>query len=284
LRFKRGSLDKFALIFLIFISILILTFNIRESNDGILHKTQIFTVNSLASLQSGVSKIVYPFYHAWEYVSDIGCLKAENKRLKNEVVELKQEIISMRNMQNENKRLRKLVGFKEKTHYSTSPARIIGRSANNWQSTLIIDKGSDNGINKNMPVMVGEGLVGQVVAVSSRVAQVQLITDQKSGVASQLLISGETGIVEGQVTGELLMNYIDKDIKISKNEPVLTSGLGGVFPKGLFVGTVNKTKETPYDLYKQVWVKSHVNFSNIEEVLIITDILPTPSFLSEEGD
>ncbi len=284
MRFRRGSLNKLTLIILILASMLILTFYLREANDGILHKSQVLTTNTLASLQSGVSKVASPFNHAWEYVNNIGHLKTENERLKDEVVSLKQQIITMQTMEKENERLRKLVGFKEKTHYSTLPARVIGRYSSNWQLILVIDKGSKDGISKNMPVMVGEGLVGQIVKVSSSAAQVQLITDRKSGVAAQLINSGETGVVEGQVTGELVMNYIAKDVVVSKNELILTSGLGGVFPKGLFIGTVYEVKETPYGLYKDVRVKSYVNFSELEEVLIITDALPILPFSPEEGD
>ena len=284
MRLKRGSLNKLTLVLLIFTSILILTFYLREADEGVLHRTQLLTINSFATLQSGVSKIVSPFNSAWKLITSIGNLEAENQQLKKELVKLKQQIVSIKNMEMENKRLRTLVGFKGKTHYHTLPAVVVGRSTNNWQSAFVIDKGSKDGIKKNMVVLVGEGLVGQVVMVSSHASKVQLIIDQKSGVAAQLMNSGETGIVEGQVTGELVMNYISKDIEITKNEPILTSGLGGIFPKGLFIGTVSEVKETPYDLYKQVRVKTHVNFSGLEEVLVITELVPAPSFLSKEGE
>ncbi|MDO8886139.1 rod shape-determining protein MreC [Candidatus Oleimmundimicrobium sp.] len=284
MRLRRGGLNKLTLIILIFASILILTFYFRETNEGILHKTQVFATNSLASIQSGISKTVSPFHNTWKHVTNIGHLSSENERLKDEVVNLKQQIITMQAMEKENERLRKLVGFKEKTHYSTLLARVIGRSSNNLQLTLTINKGSKDGVSKNMPVVVGEGLVGQIIMVSPNAAQVQLITDRRSGVAAQLLNSGETGVVEGQATGRLVMNYVAKNVEVNKNEPILTSGVGSIFPKGLFIGTVSEVKETPYDLYKNIQVKSYVNFSNLEEVFVITDIVPVVPPLLEEGD
>ena len=133
-----------------------------------------------------------------------------------------------------------------------------------------------------MPVVVAEGLVGQVTQVSGHAAEVQLITDQKSGVAAQLIGSGETGIVEGEVDRKLKLNFVSKDSKVRKGDLVITSGLGGVFPKGLFIATVSKTTQRPYSLYKDISLYSPVHFNGLEEVLVIVNPPPKSPFAVKE--
>ncbi|MDI6689252.1 MAG: rod shape-determining protein MreC [Actinomycetota bacterium] len=280
LRWRR---DRIILAALIMMSIVILTLHFKESEEGLVHRVQRITVGLMAPLQAGVSRMVDPFRHGIHFLAEIRDLKRENERLKREVAELKRDLISLKVVAKENQRLRRLIGFKEKTTFEVLPARIIGKSPTGWQAIIILDKGSADGVRKYMPVVVDEGLVGQVVGVSSHAAQIQLITDPKSGVSCQILSTGERGILQGETGGELKLNFIPKDSKVRKADAVITSGLGGVFPPGIFVGTVSEIKVNPYGLYKEVKVKSSVDFSKLEEVLIITNPPPKTSFPTEGG-
>ncbi|MEW6188923.1 MAG: rod shape-determining protein MreC [Actinomycetota bacterium] len=275
--------NRIILAALIIVSIAILTIHFKEGEEGLVHRVQRITVGLVAPLQAGVSSIVDPFRHGIHFLVEIRDLKQENERLKREVAELKRDLISLKVVAKENERLRRLIGFKEKTIYKVLPARIIGKSPTGWQAIIILDKGSADGVRKYMPVVVDKGLVGQVVGVSSHAAQVQLITDPKSGVSCQILSTGERGILQGETGGELKLNFIPKDSRVRKMDAVITSGLGGVFPPGIFVGTVSEIKVNPYGLYKEVKVKSSVDFSKLEEVLIITNPLPKTPFPTEGG-
>jgi rod shape-determining protein MreC len=267
---------------LVILSVAILTLYFREGSNGFLHRVQRYTVNIVVPLQAGISRAVSPIKSAFRFVAEIGSLRAKNQGLEKENKKLKTEIVSLRLMKKENERLRKLVGFKEKTDFTTIPAHVIGKSSTDWQAAIVLDKGSDDGVEKNMPVVVDSGLVGQVIDSSPKACRVQLITDQKSGVGVQMLSTGETGVLQGQINGELKINFISKDSKAKKGDEVVTSGLGGVFPKGLYVGKVKKIARRPYSLFKEIDVESSVEFVKLEEVLIITSPLPKNPYETEE--
>ncbi len=279
-RWSRRNRIIFGL--LVILSVAILTLYFREGSNGFLHRVQRYTVNIVVPLQAGISRAVSPIKSAFRFVAEIGSLRAKNQGLEKENKKLKTEIVSLRLMKKENERLRKLVGFKEKTDFTTIPAHVIGKSSTDWQAAIVLDKGSDDGVEKNMPVVVDSGLVGQVIDSSPKACRVQLITDQKSGVGVQMLSTGETGVLQGQINGELKINFISKDSKAKKGDEVVTSGLGGVFPKGLYVGKVKKIARRPYSLFKEIDVESSVEFVKLEEVLIITSPLPKNPYETEE--
>ncbi len=277
MRFLYPQLSKRSRIvfgLLLVLSVTTLTFYYGESSNGILHRAQRYTVNMVVPLQSGFSRIVTPLRSAVQFVSSIGGLSSKNRRLTRENQRLKAEIAQLEQMKKENKRLRKLVGFKQETDFVTVPAHIIGKSSTDWQAVIILDKGRDDGVMKNMPVVVDGGLVGQVIDSSPKACRVQLITDQKSGVGVQIVETGDTGVLQGQIDGELRLSFISKEVKLTEGDRIVTSGLGGVFPKGIYVGTVQKVGKRAYSLFKEIKVKSAVEFSKLEDVLIITKPLP----------
>jgi rod shape-determining protein MreC len=266
----------------IILSIAILTISFRESNQGIIHRLQRASLNLIAPIQAGVTKIVNPVYQGSRAVGELFYFRRENKRLRREVASLRGQTVELQELRKENSRLRRLAGFARRTPYRTISAHVIGKSTSDWQASVILDKGSADGIRENMPVVVAEGLVGQVVEVASHASQVQLLTDQKSGVGAEIQETGETGVAQGQLGGDLRLLYVDKNSEVKKGDRVVTSGLGGVFPKGIFVGTVVKVKEKAYVLHKEIKILPAVDFSRLAEVLIITNPPPRPPFGMEE--
>ncbi len=265
-RIPRG---RIVLVILLIISILLLTLYVREGEEGILHDTQRIAIEIFAPIQKGVFVITSPFKKAYLYIANFGTVYDQNKELKKEVKELRQAILSLKTFEEENKRLRELLAFKKKNEFETISAQVIGKSATNWRYTIIIDRGSKDGIKKNMPVIVADGLVGQVTEVSGYASQVKLIIDPKSGVGAQLLESRETGIVEGEVGGNLSLSFITREANINKGDAVVTSGLGGLYPKGIYIGLVEEVDQKSYSLYKEIIVSSPIDFSKLEEVMII---------------
>lgn len=267
---------------LLVLSVMILTVYFREGSNGILHRAQRYTVNIVVPLQSGVARAVAPVRSTFRFITSIGSLSTKSKKLEKENRKLKAEIVTLEQAKKENKRLRKLVGFKERSDFTTVPAHVIGKSSTEWQAVIVLDKGKNDGIKKNMSVVVDGGLIGQVIDSSPNACRIQLITDQKSGVGVQVVGTGETGVLQGQISRELRLSYISKDSKLKKGDKVVTSGLGGVFPKGIYIGTVRKVAKRPYSLFKEIKVKSLVDFTKLEEVLIITDPLPRNPSGSED--
>lgn len=279
---RKGKQNQFIVVLFVILSIAILTFHFRESETGFIHQSQRLATSLVAPLQTAATQLSTPFRNLWGYLSRIGKLQAENEDLQEEVINLRQKLVGFEVAKKENVRLNKLLGFKEKTDYKMIPARVIGKSASDWEAMLVINRGRADGLTKNMPVVVAEGLVGQVVEVSAHAAKVQLVTDRKSGVAAQLLSTGETGVVEGQVDGKLKLNFVAKNSKVRKGDLVVASGLGGVFPKGLFVATVSKVTQRPYSLYKDISLYSPVRFGGLEEVLVVVNPPPKPPFAVKE--
>lgn len=168
----------------------------------------------------------------------------------------------------ENQRLRLLLEFKEAQEIATLPARVIAEDASSWFRTVTIDKGSDQGVTEGMPVVVAEGVVGRVVRSSPRFARVLLITDASSAVASLLQSNRARGICRGQ--GErLVFDFVLRQEEVQIGDRVVTSGMGGVFPKGLVVGTVKSVDRQEFGLFQAIEVSPTVDFSHLEEVLVL---------------
>lgn len=280
---KKSYQDLVVLALLAILSIGIFTFHFREGEEGFLHRLQRLTMNTLSPVQAGISVIMSPFQNAFQFFSEVKDFRAENRQLKKELSEAQRQLTVLKDMQKENERLRKLVALKEKVAFNMVIARVIGRETTEWQNNIIVDKGKADGLKKHMPVWVSEGLVGQVLEVSSRSALIQLLNDEKSGVAAQIVETGEEGIVQGQQGGGLRLDFIPKSSPVKAGDSVITSGLGGVYPRGIFIGKVKEAKDDPYLLYKVIEIEPGFSPDSLKEVLIITDLKPPETFGLKEN-
>lgn len=274
--------NNIVLVFLILFSISILTVHFKEGPDGLLHRIQRVGISITAPLQTGTTKIINFFGSNVRSITDIFDLRRENKQLKKEIVKLKRQFVFYKEIESENDRLRKLIGFGERLKYRTLSAQVIGKSPNDWQAAIILDKGYTDGVTRNMPVFTNDGLIGQVVQVASNASQIQLILDQRSGVGVQISSTGETGVLQGQIDGFPKLEFISRNSGVKVGDEVLTSGLGGVFPRGIMVGRITSAQVNEYSLNKQIEVKPAVDFSKLEEALIITNPPLKPPFVAEE--
>lgn len=197
----------------------------------------------------------------------------ENERLQQrlEVVEL--ELKQAREAAAENDRLKGLLGIKEQTGHDAVPARVIARDSSVWFNTVTINRGSSSGINLNMPVVTGGGIVGRVVAVSPWTAQVMLVTDEKAAagaVVGQLGESGALGSVRGKgQTGLVEMNYVSGLQKVEVGDYVLTTGQDGIYPPGLNVGEVVQVKQGTPTLPHEILIRPSAKLDQIEEVAVL---------------
>jgi rod shape-determining protein MreC len=149
------------------------------------------------------------------------------------------------------------------------PARVIGRSADNWSSIVIIDKGSYNGIRRGFVAINYLGLVGRVIEVGDTASKIMLINDPSLGVSSVVQRSRQEGLVSGTLGRSLIMKYLPKDADIQPSDTIVTSGLTSAYPKGLLIGTVVSIGEEFSGLSRYAIIMPAVNLSSIEEVLII---------------
>ncbi|AGE23202.1 MULTISPECIES: rod shape-determining protein MreC [Geobacillus] len=211
----------------------------------------------------------------FENVSDLRRTYKENELLKarlEEYAALETEVEALRQ---ENERLRALLDKKESLRdFVSIQATVIGRNPDRWRETIIINKGEQHGVKKDMAVITPAGLVGKVQHASQFTSTVQLLSalDQNNRISAY--IQGKEnvfGLIEGydEKRRELLLGEIPIDAKVEKRQKVLTSGLGGVFPKGLPIGEVTEIKPDQYGLTKVVYVKPFANLYDIDDVMIV---------------
>ena len=192
-------------------------------------------------------------------------LEAEVSRLQSQVIELQQRI-------SETSILSALVDFaRANPEYSYQGAAVIGYDTSPFLRYVLINRGSDQGLRRGMPVVTQQGLVGRIAAVTSSAARVQLITDTTSTVNVRLDPSGTQAVLKGQITGDVSLEMIPQDTNIEVGDLVLTSGLGGSYPPNLLVGQVSSVRSQAQDLFQRASVQTAVDFSQLEIVLVITN-------------
>jgi rod shape-determining protein MreC len=215
----------------------------------------------LSSVINGVADIWDGYLYLVDTVDDNRQLQVENSALKSELNRL--EEISL-----ENERLRRLLEFKETQAVQTLPAQVIAEDASSWFRTVVIDKGFADGVLEGMPVVVAEGVVGRVIRNGPRESKVLLITDASSAVAALVQASRSRGICRGQ--GEFLnFDFVLRKEQLEVGDPVITSGMGGIFPKGLLIGYVQSVDRMEFGLFQVIEVVPAVDFSRLEEVLVL---------------
>ncbi|MDK2902345.1 MAG: rod shape-determining protein MreC [Clostridiales bacterium] len=228
-----------------------------------------------------VQKGVYAFVNGIRSFMDNVVLSRQQgkdiSQLQQQIDELQQENRRLRELEEENQRLKNMLDFKEANpQLVTSGARVIAKNAGNWFETFVIDKGASDGVAVDMAVITAQGLAGRVMEVSDHWAKVMAIIDERSSVSIIADKTRDNGVARGMlVAGSgadadlLKILYLPLDSKINKGDEVITSGLGGVFPKGIPVGVVQEVKKTLTGEVEYAMVKPYVDFLRIEEVMVI---------------
>jgi rod shape-determining protein MreC len=210
----------------------------------------------------------------WRLYAEIGQLRVENRRLRENVERLSEDITRLREQAQATQRLERLLAFREQIPGRAIGARVIGRDSSQWFSVITVDRGSRDGVRRNAPVVSGDGLVGRVLTVTPTTAQVLLIADTRSAIGVVLQQSREAAVVEGTGTGELRLKYDSRSREIARGELLVTSGLAGVFPRGLPVGSIAAVVREQGAVYQEATVRPAANLNHLEEVLILIDARP----------
>ncbi len=205
----------------------------------------------------------------------------ENTQLKNEIHVLKMANSRYRELLATQERLEELLQFKQTINRPVLAAQVIGLDPTGWFKSVIIDKGKWAGLRLDMPVVNAFGVVGRVVSVSSNYAKVLLIIDQNSAVDCLVQRSRDRGMLKGLMSEICKLDYVAKSNDITVGDIVVTSGLGGVFPKGLPVGRILDVKEISGELFKDIKIRTAVDFSKLEEVLVILEESKSSNQLKE---
>ncbi len=191
-----------------------------------------------------------------------------NEQLLKENRRLHGELASLQEVRLANERLRRLLDFRDQTALPAMPAQVIAEDATSWFRTVVINKGHQAGVHDGMPVVVAEGAVGRVIRSSAHESRVLLVTDASSAIASLVQRNRTRGVCRGR-GDSLTMDFALRQEDIEVGDQIVTSGTGGVFPKGLVLGTVTRVTREEYGLFQTVDVAPSVDFSRLEEVLVL---------------
>jgi rod shape-determining protein MreC len=209
----------------------------------------------------------------WNYFYLVSVSK-ENQRLLKELGESRQKMIQQSELELENQRLRELLGFKRSLPAPAIAAEIIGKDPSAWFKTVIIDKGSADGLRRGLPAVSSLGVVGQIIEVSARQSRLMLIIDRNSGADALVQRTRARGIVKGTSQDDCYLDYVLHADDVKVGDLVVSSGFDGVYPKGVLIGTVTAVDFKGGDFFKDVQITPAVDFDKLEEVLIILE--PTP--------
>lgn len=224
-------------------------------------------------------------------IADLATLQEENKRLTALVNESASQRVRVRELENENTLLRQQLRYKQSNpdfdlvgaavlEREIDLARVIGRDPSNLARYIIVDQGSAEGIKAGMPVVTPEGLVGRVTATGTHWAKVLLIIDPSSSVNAVVQSTRATGVVQGDVNGRLVIKYVPQGEAIKTGDLILTSGMGGSFPKRLVIGQVTQVHKRDIELFQEATIQPVVDFTRLEFVLILKKF--TPSDITQE--
>ncbi len=206
---------------------------------------------------------------------DVAALRQRNAELEAEVARLQAQVVQLQSQVADTQALAALVNFSRSNPESAyTAATVIGRDPSPFLRYIIIDKGSNQGLRRGMPVVTDQGLVGRVDAVIGSAARVQLITDPTSAVNVRLERADREAVLTGTLAGDLTLDLVPQDIALEIGDVVLTSGLGGSYPRDLIVGQVNTVRKRDSDLFQQAFIQPVVDFAQLKIVLVITDFRP----------
>jgi rod shape-determining protein MreC len=231
-------------------------------------------VGITAPVQKVVWGVIDGIGNIWRGYFYLVGLEKENQALKRELQEIKLQMNRYREAELANERLRALLNFKKSIATPLLPAQLVAFDPSGWFQTILIDKGRDDGVVLDMAVVSAEGLVGRVIGVGRHHAKVLLILDGNSAVDAYIQSSRARGVLVGLGRELCLLKYVQRNEEVQVGDKVVSSGMGGVFPKGLLVGTVQEVVRGSSGLFQRVEVEPAVNFSRLEEVMVV--IQPPP--------
>ena len=262
-------------------SVALLTAYFGESGGGFLHALQRGAQEVLAPIETGASRALKPVRDLFGWTGDTLDAKKENKRLKQEVEQLRGELAAAQTAQRDARQLRGLVGLSREEGFpqGTRPvtARVIARSPTVWYSSVKIDKGSSDGVKLDQPVIAAGGLAGKVTRVTGGTAEVTLLTDSLSAVSAQIMPEGANGIVRPEVGNprDLLLDFVEKGRRVTKNTTVVTSGftssrVESLFPRGIPIGRVTQVDLDEIELYQRVHIKPFADMRRLDFMQVLT--------------
>lgn len=267
---KRRQTKGITTVVLIF-GIIILSFCLYKTNIPVVGKLSSIIVEFIDGSGKMVTGV---FSEGFGYFGNIKTIRKENETLKKEIADLKYKMLEIPMIEKENETLKVKLGIKERyNHFQLEYADVVIRDYNSWNETFEINKGKNQGIKEKQTVVIEQGLVGYISSVADNTSTVTTILDPTAAVSIEIASINKVALVKGDFelkkTGELKLVYIPIDTEVSISETVYTSGIGGVYPKGIPVGTIIKVVNKKNEIDRYAVVKPVENIANVKSVAII---------------
>src|SRR4051795_1804849 len=261
------------------VSLVLMTIYFSEPVGGGLHAIQRGAGEVLSPLEEGASRAFKPFADFAGWIGDVVDAKKENKQLKTEVRNLHGQLAELATAKREADQLDALLQVSKNlpSDAKTVTARVIAHSPTVWYSTIVINKGRNDGLRVNQPVITAGGLAGKVVATTGGSARVALITDASSAVSAEVMPNGASGIVKPEIGGkDLILDFIPKGSHLHRGQVVDTSGfrsgeLQSLFPRAIPIGRVGAVNQDQLENYQRVRVKPYADLRELDFVQVVTD-------------
>jgi rod shape-determining protein MreC len=222
-------------------------------------------------VQTVVARVNRAAFGLWATYVDWKTVRTENLRLRQEAQRLRVEALQVSEVQEENRRLRRLLGLKTALPLETVSGEVIAREWGGWVRSLTVNRGRDDNVARMTAVIVPEGLIGRVVDVRPRSAVVQVLTDPASTVGAHMVRTRTQGIVEGDARGTLRFKYLSREgADVQVGDVVVTSGAGGLFPRGVPIGRVRTIDNRGSALFSFAQLVPAVDFGKLDHVLLVT--------------
>lgn len=271
-----------ALAIFVALSVVMLTAYFGEGSGGVFHTVQRGAQEALAPFETGAGRALKPLRDTFGWFGDTLDAKGDNDALRAENEKLRKELGASTVAAQDVNQLRGLVKLQDQDSFpeATNPvaARVIVHSPTAWYESVKIDKGSDDGVEEDQPVIAAGGLAGKVTSVSGGTAEVKLITDGSSAVSGQVLPSGARGVVQSEVgqPNDLLLDFVDRGRRVTEGTTVVTSGFSSErvqsrFPRGIPIGRVTRVDLDEIQLYQRVHLKPFADLRHIDIVQVLTD-------------
>jgi rod shape-determining protein MreC len=244
---------------------------------GPLRETEQLGTRLISPVQLGISRAVAGVGQFFETVNQAGDLANQNRRYREEIERLEALTVQLHEMELENRDLRQLLGLRELAPPgSLVSANVIARDPMSMVQSVVIDRGADDGVTVNHPVVSWRGVVGRVVEVHPRSSKVLLITDVNSAVSARLQDddSRATGITRGSGDGRLVLQYVPRTDTLRTGGTLITSGIGGTFPAGLVIGKILQIRQKDVEVFQEALIEPAVDMRNLERIYVLLRTSP----------
>ena len=278
--FRKYSLLIFIVLLLLFALVLM---SLRAKQRKGVEYVDALLMELFSPFQKASHLVIKTVQGTFQQYVFLANLEKENRALKKRMAELQEENHRIREMKLANERLREFLSFREKNSPSMIGAEVIGQDPSSWFKSITIDKGERDGVKKGMAVVSPAGVIGQILKTAPGYATVLLITDYNSAIDSIVERTRAKAIVEGMGENRCQLKYLRRAEEVALGDVVVTSGLGGNFPKGLMVGEIKKVDKKGHGVFQFAELIPSVDMTQLEEVFVILEPPSPPEPREERG-